>query len=80
VTHEEFETRFGEIFDQILAYADAAPINARAAMASSAHLVRHLSDEDQQWLAAVAVERIPGARKPAPSHPLVQVLVPPQPA
>jgi D-3-phosphoglycerate dehydrogenase len=27
VTHEEYETQFGEIFDQILAYADGAPIN-----------------------------------------------------
>jgi hypothetical protein len=35
-------------------------------MASSAHLVRHLSDEDQQWLAAAAVERVPGAREFAP--------------
>jgi D-3-phosphoglycerate dehydrogenase len=27
VTHEEYETQFGEIFDQILAYAAGAPIN-----------------------------------------------------
>jgi D-3-phosphoglycerate dehydrogenase len=27
VTHEEYETQFGEIFDQILAYAAGKPIN-----------------------------------------------------
>ncbi len=27
VTHEEYETQFAEIFDQILAYAQGTPIN-----------------------------------------------------
>ena len=27
VTHEEYETQFSDIFDQILAYAAGAPIN-----------------------------------------------------